>query len=413
MKSLLNDLFVEAIRVADADVVLGGFLPKDQSGKVTVIGAGKGAAKMARAFEEAWDGEVSGMVITRYGHAVPTKYVEVVEASHPVPDKAGQDAAARMMEMVEGLGEDDLVVALISGGGSALLTLPVESITLEEKQSVNKALLHSGATIEEINCVRKHLSAIKGGRLAKACYPAKVLTLSISDVPGDDESVIASGPTVADPTTVADARTILERYRIEGYSDHLSESIKPDDSCWAKTDYKLIATPQISLQAVADMAKAKGIPAMILSDRIEGEAREVAKVHAAIVRQIQDWGQPIQPPCLLLSGGEVTVTIKNPDGRGGPNGEFVLSLMDQLRDVDNVYALAADTDGIDGSEDNAGAWFDPTSITRMKERGLNLHAALDDNLSYDFFEAMGDLFKPGPTHTNVNDLRMIYIGEKK
>ncbi|NVK20469.1 MAG: glycerate kinase [Methylocystaceae bacterium] len=413
MRKFLNDLFDEAIRVADAHEVLDQFLPEDRSQKVTVIGAGKGAAKMAQAVEGLWQGPVSGLVITRYGHNMPTEKIEVVEAAHPVPDQAGQEAAARMMKMVTGLGEDDLVIALISGGGSALLSLPVTGVSLKEKQAVNKALLHSGATIEEINCVRKHLSAIKGGRLAKACYPARVLTLAISDVPGDDPSVIASGPTVADGTTVQQALDILKRYKIEGYDDKLSESVKPDDPCWQAMEYQLIATPQISLQAASDLCAKEKIQTMILSDRIEGEAREVAKVMAGMVRQIQDHGQPINPPCVLLSGGEVTVTIKNPDGRGGPNAEFILSLMDQLRDVSNVYALAADTDGIDGSVDNAGAWFDPTSIDRMEKAGLNLHHHLDENLSYDFFEAMGDLFKPGPTLTNVNDFRAIYVGAKK
>lgn len=413
MRKLLNDLFDEAIRVADAHEVLDKFLPKDRSQKVTVIGAGKGAAKMAQAFEGLWQGPLSGLVITRYGHNMPTEKIEVVEAAHPVPDQAGQEAAARMMEMVAGLGKDDLVIALISGGGSALLSLPVEGVSLADKQAVNKALLHSGATIEEINCVRKHLSAIKGGRLAKACYPARVLTLAISDVPGDDPSVIASGPTVADGTTVQQALDILKRYKITGYDDKLSESVKPDDPCWNAMDYQLIATPQISLKAAAGLCEKENIPAMILSDRIEGEAREVAKVMAGIVRQIQDHGQPIKPPCVLLSGGEVTVTIKNPQGRGGPNAEFILSLMDQLSDVGNVYALAADTDGIDGSVDNAGAWFDPTSRDRMEKTGINLHHHLDENLSYDFFETLGDLFKPGPTLTNVNDFRAIYVGAKK
>ncbi|WP_417796068.1 glycerate kinase type-2 family protein [Terasakiella pusilla] len=413
MRDFLTALFNEAVRLADADVVLDRHLPQDRTQKVTVIGAGKGAAKMARALENLWEGPVSGLVITRYGHTVPTRFIEVVEAAHPVPDAAGQAGAARMKEMVEGLGADDLVIALISGGGSALLSLPLDGVSLEEKQAVNKALLHSGATIDEINCVRKHLSAIKGGRLAKACYPARVLSLAISDVPGDDPSVIASGPTVADGTSVADATAILQRYGIKGYDDKLQESVKPDDPCWENMTYRLIATPQTSLQGAADLAVQQAIPAMILSDRIEGEAREVAKVHAAIVRQIQDHGQPIKPPCLLLSGGEATVTIKNPQGRGGPNAEFILALCDQLRGVDGVYALAADTDGIDGSEDNAGAWFDPTSLERMEKRGLDLHHHLDENLSYDFFKALDDLFIPGPTLTNVNDFRAIYIAPKK
>ena len=412
MKDLLKDLFDAAIDAADADKVLADYLPDDRRGKLTVIGAGKGSAQMARALENAWDGEISGIVITRYGHAVPTNHVEVVEASHPVPDEAGQVAAQRILDLVTDLGEEDQVIALISGGGSALLSLPLCGISPEEKQAVNKALLHSGASIDEMNCVRKHLSAVKGGRLAKACYPARLLTLAISDVPGDEASVIASGPTVGDPTTCADALDILHRYQIEGFEDRLLETIKSDDPCLEKSEFKLIATPQKSLQVAADVLEARGIASLILSDRIEGEARDVAKVHAAIVRQIQDHEQPIQPPCVILSGGETTVSIKNPDGRGGPNGEFMLSFLEQTRGLENVYALAADTDGIDGSEDNAGAWVDPTSEIRRKALNLNIHDHLENNLSYDFFQELGDIFKPGPTLTNVNDFRAIYVGAK-
>jgi hydroxypyruvate reductase len=412
MKDLLREIFDAAIEAADADVVLDRYLPEDRSGRLHVIGAGKGAAKMAAALEKYWDGEISGLVITRYGHSMPTKFIEVIEASHPVPDEAGLKAAQRILDYVTELGEGDQVLALISGGGSALLSLPLCGVSMEEKQAVNKALLHSGATIEEMNCVRKHLSAVKGGRLAKACYPASLTTLSISDVPGDDPSVIASGPTVGDPTTCDDARQIMKRYGIEGFDDRLLETIKPADPSLEKANYHLIATPQMSLQAAADLLKKKGINSIILSDRIEGEAREVAKVHAAIVRQIQDHGQPIEAPCVILSGGEATVTIKNPDGRGGPNAEFILSLLEQTAGLKNVWALAADTDGIDGSEDNSGAWMDPTSYQRAKDKGLTLHHHLDENLSYDFFDEMEDLFKPGPTLTNVNDFRAIYVGKK-
>ncbi|SCA56830.1 putative hydroxypyruvate reductase [Candidatus Terasakiella magnetica] len=413
MKTLLQNAFNEAIRVADAHEVMKDYLPKERSGKVTVIGAGKGAAKMAQAFEQYWLGEINGLVITRYGHSVPTKHIEVVEAAHPVPDEAGLNGAKRIMEMVSPLGEDDLVFALISGGGSALLSLPIEGVEMAEKQAVNKALLQCGATIDEINCVRKHLSAIKGGRLAKACYPAQLMTLSISDVPGDDACVIASGPTVGDPSTTEQALDILKRYKIKGYDEKLVESIKLDDECFKNSVYELIATPQKSLQAASDFLASKGIASLILSDRIEGEACEMAKMHAAIVRQIIDHGQPINAPCVLLSGGEATVSLKNLKGRGGPNGEFMLSFLDQIRGLDNVYALAADTDGIDGSEDNAGAWVDPSSQVRMEKLGLNLHEYLENNLSYDFFEKMGDLFKPGPTLTNVNDFRVIYIAGSK
>ncbi len=412
MRDLLKSLFDRAIAAADAENVLDRYLPQDRTGKVVVVGAGKGAAKMAQAFEKHWQGEIRGLVVTRYGHGVPTRQIEVVEAAHPVPDEAGLTAARRILEMVSELDENDQVIALISGGGSALLSLPLEGVSMAEKQAVNKHLLHSGATIEEINCVRKHLSAIKGGRLAKACYPAKLLTLSISDVPGDDPCVIASGPTVADPTTVEQARAILKRYGIAGYDDKLAESVKEDDPVLHKAEYRLIATPQMSLQAAADELVKRGINCMILSDRMEGEAREMAKMQAAIVRQIIDHDQPMKAPCVLLSGGEATVTIKNRAGRGGPNGEFILSFIDQTRGLDNVTALAADTDGIDGSEDNAGAWADATSLSRMEELGLDLHDYLENNLSYDFFEKMGDLFRPGPTLTNVNDFRAIYIGEK-
>jgi len=409
MKELLQGAFDAAIRAADAHVILDDYLPKDRSRAVTVIGAGKGAAKMAAAFEEHWDGPVCGLVVTRYGHRVPTKQIEVVEAAHPVPDQAGVEAAKRMLDLVRGLGAGDLVVALISGGGSALLSLPVDGVTIEQKQALNQAMLESGATIDEINCVRKHLSAIKGGRLAQACYPAQLLTLAISDVAGDDPAVIASGPTVGDPTTRARAQSILQRYAITGYDALLQESVKPDAACVVQSDYRLIATPQKSLKAAQAFLQKGGVKAYILSDRIEGEAREIAKMHAAIVHQIVTYGEPFARPCVLLSGGEATVSIKNKNGCGGPNGEFVLSLLDQLQGINTVYALAADTDGIDGSEDNAGAWLDPEAFARMQAKGLNAQAYLDDNRSYAFFKQMGDLFVPGPTLTNVNDFRAIYI----
>ncbi|WP_419799225.1 MAG: glycerate kinase type-2 family protein [Terasakiella sp.] len=409
MKDMLKQAFEAAVSAADPDVVLERYLPNDRHRKVTVVGAGKSAAKMAAAFERAWQGPVRGLVVTRYGHKVPTRFIEVVEAAHPVPDEAGLQAAKRILKMVSELGEDDLVVALISGGGSALLSLPAEGVSIVQKQAVNKALLQSGATIDEMNCVRKHLSAIKGGRLAKACFPAQLLSLAISDVPGDDPSVIASGPTVGDVTTCAEAREILNRYGIEGYDDLLVESVNPDDPCFARSTYKLIATPQRSLQAACDFLANKGISSLILSDRIEGEAREIAKMHGAIAQQIVTYGQPISAPCVLLSGGETTVSIRNPDGAGGPNAEFLLSLLDHMDGVERVYALAADTDGIDGSEDNAGAWIDPTSRQRAKDKGLKVRDYLDSNQSYRFFFEMDDLFAPGPTLTNVNDFRAIYI----
>jgi len=409
MKELLQGAFDAAIRAADADIILDDDLPEDRSRAVTVIGAGKGAAKMAAAFERHWDGPVRGLVVTRYGHGVATKQIEVVEAAHPVPDQAGIEAARRMLDLVRPLGAGDLVVALISGGGSALLSLPVDGVTIEQKQTLNKALLESGASIDEMNCVRKHVSAIKGGRLAQACYPAQLLTLAISDVAGDDPAVIASGPTVGDPSTCEEAQSILQRYAITGYDALLQESIKPDAACVIQNDYRLIATPQKSLKAAQTYVQERGIKAYILSDRIEGEAREIAKMHAAIVQQIISYGEPFERPCVLLSGGEATVSIKNKNGCGGPNGEFILSLLDQLQGVKGVYALAADTDGIDGSEDNAGVWFDPGSYARMQAKGLKAQRYLDDNRSYAFFKQIGDLFVPGPTLTNVNDFRAIYI----
>jgi hydroxypyruvate reductase len=409
MKEMLKQAFNAAIAAADPDLVLERYLPSDRSAKVTVVGAGKSAAKMAAAFEKAWQGPIQGLVVTRYGHKVPTTSIEVVEAAHPLPDGAGIKGAQRILDMVTGLGADDLVIALISGGGSALLSLPVAGVSMEQKQAVNKSLLHSGATIAEINCVRKHLSMIKGGHLAKACFPARVLSFAISDVVGDDPSVIASGPTVGDGTTCGQARDILKRYNIKGYDDLLMESVKPDDPCFTNTVYKLIATPQKSLQAARDFLANNGIDSVILSDRIEGEAREIAKVHAAIAHQIANYGQPGLAPCVLLSGGELTVTVRNPAGCGGPNTEFLLSLLQHIDGLENLYALAADTDGIDGSEDNAGAWIDPTSRQRAFDKGLRTMDYLDNNQAYRFFFEMDDLFVSGPTLTNVNDFRAIYI----
>lgn len=413
---LLQELFDVALKAADPDFVLEQYLPADRSGKLIVVGAGKGAAKMARALERSWQGDVSGIVITRYGHAIACDFIEVIEASHPVPDEAGKIGAERILDLVSGLDENDQVICLISGGGSALLSLPAAGISMGQKQALNKALLHSGASIEEMNCVRKHLSAIKGGRLAEAVFPAKLLSLAISDVPGDDPSVIASGPTVVDETTCEQALNILKRYNVqidENISDALKsgqmETVKKLNS---KNEFHLIATPQLSLQAAADYLEKQGIACMILSDRIEGEAREIAKMHSAIVRQIQDHHQPIAPPCILLSGGETTVTIKGKNGKGGPNAEFLLSFLEQVRDLKGVYAFAADTDGIDGSEDNAGAFVDPTSHGRAKMQGLKPSHYLEENQSYDFFKKLDDLFIPGPTLTNVNDIRAIYIKEK-
>ncbi len=411
---LLRELFASAIAAAHPRQVLADHLPADRSGRVIVIGAGKAAAAMAEVIEREWQGEISGLVVTRYGHGADCRRIEVVEAAHPVPDDAGERVARRVLELVSGLGEDDRVIFLLSGGGSSLLALPAEGISLRDKQAINQALLRCGAHIGEINCVRKHLSAIKGGRLARACWPASVYTYAISDVPGDEATVIASGPTVADPTTSAQALAILARYHIEvpahvraWLEDPRSETLKPGDPHLARSHFRLIATPQQSLEAAAALARAAGVAPLILGD-LEGESREVAKVHAGIARQIVLHGQPLRPPCVILSGGETTVTVRG-SGRGGRNAEFLLSLTDSLAGLPGVYALAGDTDGIDGSEDNAGAIMTPHSHARATALGLSSSDALHDNDGHGYFAALGDLIVTGPTRTNVNDFRAILI----
>jgi glycerate 2-kinase len=412
---LLRRMFDAAIARAMPDKCLPPFLPHPPKGQTIVVGAGKAAATMAKAVEEHWHGELSGLVVTRYGHHAPTKRVEVVEAAHPVPDVAGREAAERILKMVQGLSRDDLVLCLISGGGSALLTLPAPGLTLQDKQAINRLLLKSGANIAEMNCVRKHLSAIKGGRLAAASYPAKVVTLTISDVPGDDPAVIASGPTVPDRTTFADALAILEKYRIiEPVSvvEHLraarEETPKPGDPRFAGTQAHMIAAPQQSLEAAAEVARQAGITPLILGDSLEGESREVALVHAGIARQVVRHGQPVAPPCVLLSGGETTVTVRG-KGRGGRNAEFLLALSVALDGEPGIYAMAGDTDGVDGTEDNAGAMVTPDTLQRAASLGLDAKAHLADNDGYTFFSGLGDLVKTGPTLTNVNDFRAILI----
>ncbi|WP_324734237.1 glycerate kinase type-2 family protein [Pseudomonas paeninsulae] len=417
-QSLLRELFASAIDAAHPRQVLADYLPDDRSGRVIVIGAGKAAAAMAEVIEREWQGEVSGLVVTRYEHGANCSRIEVVEAAHPVPDDAGERVARRVLELVSNLTESDRVIFLLSGGGSSLLALPAAGITLKDKQAINKALLKSGASIGEMNCVRKHLSAIKGGRLAKACWPASVYTYAISDVPGDEATVIASGPTVADPTTSAQALAILARYAIEipasvraWLQSPASETVKPGDPCLARSHFQLIATPQQSLDAAAARAEAAGFATLILGD-LEGESREVAKVHAGIAKQVLLHGQPIQAPCVILSGGETTVTVRG-NGRGGRNAEFLLSLTDSLKGLPGVYALAGDTDGIDGSEDNAGAIMTPESYARAAALGLSSSDELDNNNGYGYFAALDALIVTGPTRTNVNDFRAILILESK
>jgi glycerate 2-kinase len=390
-------------------------LPAPPRGRTIVVGAGKASAAMARALEAAWHAPLEGVVVTRYGHAVPCRHIRVLEAAHPVPDDAGMAAARIVLDTVHGLSDDDLVICLISGGGSSLLPLPLPGITLADKQQLGRALLASGATISEINRVRRHLSAIKGGRLAAACHPAQVVTLAISDVPGDHPSDIASGPTVADATTRDDARSVLSKYRIdvpvtirEALATDEAESIKPGDPRLARAAFHLIATPQMALEAAAAVAQDAGLRAVILSDSIEGEARDVAKVIAAIARHVASRDQPFAQPCVLLSGGETTVTVRG-GGRGGRNVEFLLALALALEEAPHVYALAADTDGVDGQEEIAGAVIAPDTLARARARNLRPVAMLDDNDAHSLFEALGDSIITGPTLTNVNDFRAVLV----
>ena len=416
----LSTLFNAALAAADPYRALKRRIPAPARGRTVLVGAGKASAAMARAFETLWPGPLEGLVLTRYRHAVPCDQVEVVEAGHPIPDVAGESAARRILALARGLGPDDQLIFLASGGGSALLSLPAPGLTLDDKQEVTRALLRSGATITEINTVRKHLSAIKGGRLAAAAAPARIVTLAISDVPGDDPSVIASGPTVPDPTTFADARAVLEKYRIVAprvvvsyLSAEAGETPKPDDLIFDRAEFDLVASPQGSLQSAAAVAMQRKIVPIVLSDRIEGEARQVGLLHAAIALQIRagrfrvgDW--LVSPPVVLLSGGETTVTVTG-TGRGGRNMEFLLALALALDGVDGVSALACDTDGIDGTEDNAGAIVYPDSLARAAALGVSAHKALAENDGYGFFAALGDLVVTGPTLTNVNDFRAILV----
>ena len=414
-RAFLLGLFGAAVNAVGANACLPPFLPPPPAGRTIVIGAGKAAAAMARSVEAAWPGPLSGLVVTRYGHGVPCQRIEVVEAAHPVPDAAGRQAAERILQMVAQLGTDDLVLCLISGGGSALLALPAPGITLEHKQQLGRALLRSGASISEINCVRKHLSRIKGGRLGLACSPARVVTLLISDVPGDDPATIASGPTLPDASTCADALAVLARYHIAAPAEVLEhlrsgagETPKPGDARFANHSVQVVASAQTALEAAAAYARRAGVAAHILSDAMQGEAREVGIVHAALARQVAQRGQPFARPCLILSGGETAVTVRG-QGRGGRNAEFLLSLALALDGEAGVHALACDTDGIDGSEDNAGALCGPDTLARARALGLSARAMLDNNDGYGFFSALDELVVTGPTRTNVNDLRALLI----
>ncbi|MDR3514410.1 MAG: glycerate kinase [Azospirillaceae bacterium] len=414
-KDLLRAMFDAAVAAAQPSQAIPAHLPKAPKGRLVVIGAGKASAAMAKAVEDNWSGPLVGLVVTRYGYAVPCRRIEIVEAGHPVPDAAGLAAARRILDLAAGLTADDLVLCLISGGGSALLALPHADLTLEDKQAVNRALLSSGATISEMNCVRRHLSAIKGGRLAAACYPARVVTLLISDVPGDNPIDIASGPTVGDPTRCADALAIIRRYNVVVPPQVLrlletgrGESVKPDDPRLDGNETRIIAAPQLALEAAATIARNAGIAAHILGDAIEGESRDVGKVMAGIALQVARRGQPFKAPCVLLSGGETTVTVRG-GGRGGPNVEFLLSLGIALDGAPGIYALAADTDGVDGMEDVAGALLSPDSLARAWDKGVKPRDSLANNDGHGFFEALGDQLITGPTLTNVNDFRAILV----
>jgi hydroxypyruvate reductase len=414
-RGLLRALFDAAVAAAQPDKCVPPHLPAVPRGRLIVVGAGKASAAMARAVEQHWPGRLEGLVVTRYGYAVPCERIEIVEAAHPVPDAAGLGAAGRMLELVSGLSPHDTVLCLVSGGGSSLLPLPLAGITLEDKQAVNRALLASGASIGEMNCVRRHLSAIKGGRLAAACHPAHVVTLLISDVPGDAPCDIASGPTVADPSTCADALDIVRRYGIalppnarQVLESGEGESVKPGDPRLATHEVRTIATPQMALEAAARVAREAGVQPYILGDSLEGEARDVGKVMAGMALQVARRGQPFATPCVLLSGGETTVTVRG-EGRGGRNVEFLLAAAIALRGEPGVHGLAGDTDGVDGQEDIAGAWLSPDTLERAFGKGIRPMESLDRNDGHGFFQALGDSVVTGPTLTNVNDFRAILV----
>ena len=422
-RTFLEKLFHAAVAAADPAKVLAANLPEKPKGRTVVIGAGKGAAQMAQAFERLWDGPLSGAVVTRYGYGAPCERIDVLEASHPLPDESGLKASRRLLEEVGALGEDDLVVALICGGGSALLPMPADGLTLDDEIAVNRALLASGAPISAMNAVRKQVSGIKGGRLAAAAYPARVVSLVVSDIPGDDPALVASGPTIADTSTREDALRYVERYRLD-LPQRIMDVIcgggaaapQPSDPRFARNTVRLVASAAVSLEAAAAMARAAGVATVILSDAMEGEASEVGRVHAAIAREVAMRNRPFRKPVVILSGGETTVTIKDGGkdagkgaGRGGRNSEFLLSLALGIDGLSGISALAADTDGIDGSEDNAGAFADGASVARLAAVDIDAAALLDRHDSWSAFAAIGGLFTPGPTGTNVNDFRAILV----
>ena len=414
-KAFLTSIFEAAVAAADPELTIRKHLPAKPKGRTVVIGAGKGSAQMAAAFEKVWDGPIEGLIVTRYGYGAPTKQLEVVEAAHPVPDAAGLAAAKRLQEIVSGLSEDDLVVALVCGGGSALLPAPAGSLTLADEIAVNEALLASGAPISAMNTIRKHVSTIKGGRLAAAAWPAKVVSLIVSDIPGDNPALVASGPTVPDAASRADALAAIAAYGMKlpdavmaHINSQASEAPRPDDAMFARNEVNVIASAAVSLEAAASEAKRQGVEAVILSDALEGEAREVGSVHAAIAREVATRDRPFKKPVLILSGGETTVTLRA-KGKGGRNSEFLLAFAIGIDGVEGIDALAADTDGIDGSEDNAGAFCNGSSVTRLREADVDAKAMLAGNNAWTAFNAVNDLFVPGPTGTNVNDLRAILV----
>ena len=415
-RAFLASLFKAAVAAADPRRALAATLPERPKGRTVVIGAGKGAAQLAAAFEDLWDGPLEGVVVTRYGYACPTRQILVLEAAHPVPDEAGLAATDALFKAVSGLGPDDLVVALICGGGSALLAAPAAGLTLEDEVALNKALLASGAPIGAMNAIRKQISRIKGGRLAAAAHPARVVSLIVSDVPGDDPAQVASGPTVPDDVGRAEALRAVRDHAIDlpdrivrHLQDAPEDAPKSDDPRFAGNVVQVIASAARSLEAAADVARSTGVEAVILSDAIEGEAREVARMHGAMAREVAQRGRPFAAPVVMLSGGETTVTIKGDHGRGGRNSEFMLSLALEIEGCAGISALAADTDGIDGSEDNAGAFADGQTVTRMRAAGLDPAALLAGHDAWSAFDAVGQLFVTGPTGTNVNDLRAILI----